>query len=243
MLLGNSICTTKKFFQKTVQRFKSFLSGDHYQKLPKTPARNNPRPPFTGGSDMKAQTNFINNKDSDNLYNDFTGRRDDKDKEKPKRDEKKTASAPSSSSAKQEGDQDQNSGFMNLSKATAVKNYQYLQRRDQDYTTDDPNNEIKSSYARKRSPLLDDNSSSKHITCEGRSFLVAQKLKELEMMDVSNVEHVLDVEEVLHYYSRLTCPAYLDIVDKFFMDMYAEFIAPPANPRSVNSRPRLRSVR
>ncbi|KAJ6856987.1 hypothetical protein NC651_038626 [Populus alba x Populus x berolinensis] len=27
------------------------------------------------------------------------------------------------------------------------------------------------------------------------------------------------------------------------MDMYAEFIAPPANPRSVNSRPRLRSVR
>lgn len=190
---------------------------------------------------MKAQTNFINNKDSDNLYNDFTGRRDDKDKEKPKRDEKKTASAPSSSSAKQEGDQDQNSGFMNLSKATAVKNYQYLQRRDQDYTTDDPNNEIKSSYARK--PLLDDNSSSKHITCEGRSFLVAQKLKELEMMDVSNVEHVLDVEEVLHYYSRLTCPAYLDIVDKFFMDMYAEFIAPPANPRSVNSRPRLRSVR
>jgi hypothetical protein len=72
---------------------------------------------------------------------------------------------------------------------------------------------------------------------------VAQKLKELEMMDVSNVEHVLDVEEVLHYYSRLTCPAYLDIVDKFFMDMYAEFIAPPANPRSVNSRPRLRSVR
>ncbi|KAI5556865.1 hypothetical protein BDE02_18G063600 [Populus trichocarpa] len=243
MLLGNSICTTKKFFQKTVQRFKSFLSGDHYQKLPKTPARNNPRPPFTGGSDMKAQTNFINNKDSDNLYNDFTGRRDDKDKEKPKRDEKKTASAPSSSSAKQERDQDQNSGFMNLSKATAVKNYQYLQRRDQDYTTDDPNNEIKSSYARKRSPLLDANSSSKHITCEGRSFLVAQKLKELEMMDVSNVEHVLDVEEVLHYYSRLTCPAYLDIVDKFFMDMYAEFIAPPANPRSVNSRPRLRSVR
>jgi hypothetical protein len=145
MLLGNSICTTKKFFQKTVQRFKSFLSGDHYQKLPKTPARNNPRPPFTGGSDMKAQTNFINNKDSDNLYNDFTGRRDDKDKEKPKRDEKKTASAPSSSSAKQERDQDQNSGFMNLSKATAVKNYQYLQRRDQDYTTDDPNTEIKSS--------------------------------------------------------------------------------------------------
>ncbi|KAJ6401756.1 hypothetical protein OIU84_013927 [Salix udensis] len=132
---------------------------------------------------------------------------------------------------------------MNLSKATAVKNYQFSRRREQHYTYDDPNNEmIKRSYARKRSPL-DDSSGSKNITAEGRSFLVAQKLKELEKMDVSNVEHVLDIEEVLHYYSRLTCPAYRDIVDKFFMDMYAEFIAPPANPRSVNSRPRLRSVR
>ncbi|KAF9662521.1 hypothetical protein SADUNF_Sadunf18G0061900 [Salix dunnii] len=239
MLLGNSLCTTKKFFQKTVQRFKSFFSGDPYQKIPKPPARNNPHnSSFAVGIDMRAQTN----KDSANLYRGFTGRWDDTGKEKSKRDMKRTATAPSSSSAKQERDHDLNSGFMNLSKATAVKNYQFLRRRDQDYTHDDPNNENKRSYARKRSPL-DDNSGSKNITCEGRSFLVAQKLKELEMMDVSNVEHVLDIEEVLHYYSRLTCPAYLDIVDKFFMDMYAEFIAPPANPRSVNSRPRLRSVR
>ena len=240
MLLGNSLCTTKKFFQKTVQRFKSFFSGDPYQKIPKPPARNNPHnSSFAVGIGMKAETN----KDSANLYRDVTGRWDDTDNEKSKRDKKKTATAPSSSSAKQERDHDLNSGFMNFSKATAVKNYQFLRRREQDYTYDDPNNEmIKSSYARKRSPL-DDNSGSKNITGEGRSFLVAQKLKELEMMDVSNVEHVLDIEEVLHYYSRLTCPAYLDIVDKFFMDMYAEFIAPPANPRSVNSRPRLRTVR
>ncbi|XVF49194.1 hypothetical protein PTKIN_Ptkin03bG0249000 [Pterospermum kingtungense] len=78
---------------------------------------------------------------------------------------------------------------------------------------------------------------------EARSLSVAQKLKELEMMDLSNVDHVLDIEEVLHYYSRLTCPAYVDIVDKFFTDMYTEFLGPPGSPRSVNSRPKFRSVR
>ncbi|KAK5817144.1 uncharacterized protein LOC108487956 [Gossypium arboreum] len=72
---------------------------------------------------------------------------------------------------------------------------------------------------------------------------VAQKLKEIEMMDVSNVDHVLDVEEVLHYYSRLTCPAYVDIVDKFFMDLCGEFFGPIGSPASVGSRPKFGSVR
>ena len=56
------------------------------------------------------------------------------------------------------------------------------------------------------------------------------------MMDIINVDHVLDIE-VLYYYSRLTCPAYLDIVDKFFMDMYAEFFGTTSTPRRVKSRP------
>ncbi|KAL4317002.1 uncharacterized protein LOC107642126 [Arachis ipaensis] len=59
------------------------------------------------------------------------------------------------------------------------------------------------------------------------SFIVEEKLRELEMLDISNVEYVLDIEEVLHYYSRLTCPAYLQIVDNFFMQIYSEFFAPP----------------
>ncbi|KAL1356670.1 hypothetical protein HN51_008656 [Arachis hypogaea] len=59
------------------------------------------------------------------------------------------------------------------------------------------------------------------------SFIVEEKLRELEMLDISNVEYVLDIEEVLHYYSRLTCPAYLQIVDSFFMQIYSEFFAPP----------------
>lgn len=55
--------------------------------------------------------------------------------------------------------------------------------------------------------------------CEGK---IKEKLKELEMMDKGNIEHVLDVEEALHYYSRLTCSAYIAIVDKFFMEIFAE---------------------
>lgn len=76
-----------------------------------------------------------------------------------------------------------------------------------------------------------------------RSYVVAQKLKELKMIDNSNEEHMLDVEEILHYYSRLTCPAYLDIVDKFFMEMYSELFSiiqssphHPYNSRSDNVR-------
>lgn len=66
--------------------------------------------------------------------------------------------------------------------------------------------------------------------------LLARKMKELEMMDMGNVDHVLDIEEVLHYYSRLKCPAYLDIVDKFFMEMYSELFLPHGSTRIGNSR-------
>ncbi|XP_022892043.1 uncharacterized protein LOC111406915 [Olea europaea var. sylvestris] len=55
---------------------------------------------------------------------------------------------------------------------------------------------------------------------------LAHKMKELEMFDMNDLDHVMDVEEVMHYYSRLTCPLYLDIVDKFFMDVYRELHPP-----------------
>lgn len=70
----------------------------------------------------------------------------------------------------------------------------------------------------------------------GGSQSLAQKMKDLAMFEVDDVDHQLDIEEVLHYYSRLTSPAYLDIVDRFFMDMYSEFVLPqPSTPASVNS--------
>ncbi|PNX55583.1 hypothetical protein L195_g047003 [Trifolium pratense] len=73
--------------------------------------------------------------------------------------------------------------------------------------------------------------------------VVEKKLKELEMLEMSNVDYILDIEEVLHYYSRLTCPLYIEIVDKFFMEMYSEFFGCPETPASVNSKlQKMRSV-
>ncbi|CAL1414423.1 unnamed protein product [Linum trigynum] len=83
----------------------------------------------------------------------------------------------------------------------------------------------------------ENNGEEKLLSREERSWLVARKLKELETVDMSNVDHALDIEEIMHYYSRLRCPEYLDLVDKFFMDVYAEFFSAAA-PVSVNSRSR-----
>ncbi|XP_065868863.1 transcription repressor OFP17 [Euphorbia lathyris] len=74
-------------------------------------------------------------------------------------------------------------------------------------------------------------------------YVLAKKMKELEMMDVGDVEHVLDVEEALHYYSRLKSPVYLDMVDKFFTDMYKDFSVPQASATINNSKRRLSSIR
>ncbi|KAK6153695.1 hypothetical protein DH2020_013334 [Rehmannia glutinosa] len=66
------------------------------------------------------------------------------------------------------------------------------------------------------------------------SYHLAQKMKEMEMIDEIDEDHVLDIEEVLHYYSLLSSPAYLEIVDKFLMDMCSEFnLSKPSS--SVNS--------
>lgn len=77
---------------------------------------------------------------------------------------------------------------------------------------------------------------------EAEGFVLARKMKELEMMEVGDMEHALDIEEALHYYSRITSPVYAGIVDKFFMDMYFDFspsLAPQAQrPVARNSRQR-----
>ncbi|GER44170.1 GroES-like zinc-binding dehydrogenase family protein [Striga asiatica] len=71
--------------------------------------------------------------------------------------------------------------------------------------------------------------------------LLARKMKDLEMMNMSDMDHVLDVEEVLHYYSRLNCPTYVEIVDKFFTEMHSDFHAPPPQPSRSGSMRKLRS--
>ena len=77
----------------------------------------------------------------------------------------------------------------------------------------------------------------------GGSYALAQKMKELEMMDVGDMEHELDVEEALHYYSRLKSPVYLSIVDKFFTDMYSEFSVPQASASINRPKRRFGSIR
>ncbi|CAK8535787.1 unnamed protein product [Lathyrus sativus] len=65
---------------------------------------------------------------------------------------------------------------------------------------------------------------------------LALKMKELEMNDSGDVEQVLDIEEALHYYSRLKSPVYLDIVDKFFTDMHSEFSVSQSSVRNKHSK-------
>ncbi|GMP22298.1 hypothetical protein CsSME_00000380 [Camellia sinensis var. sinensis] len=71
------------------------------------------------------------------------------------------------------------------------------------------------------------------------SYMLAEKMRELEMMAMNDVDHVLDIEEVLHNYLRLMCPVYLAIVDNFFVDMYSEFLILKPSMTITNSLQRL----
>ncbi|KAI9192639.1 hypothetical protein LWI28_025888 [Acer negundo] len=237
MLLRNSISSTKKFFQKTLKNFKSFFSAsdDHYQRLPQTPPyKVNPYSSFNTRSidhhHMNIQTSY---KDLDRFYTDFTNQWDPDNKEKAKKNpsnKKNTMSSSSSTPMKQE---------QKFAKTSPSKNYN-SDHHHQYYKMKNVERDGKRHEDYWRSNMVGG------ITREERSCLLAEKLKELEMMDMSNVDHLLDIEEVLHYYSCLTCPAYLDIVDRFFMEMYAEFLAPSSSTASsrISSRPlKLRSVR
>jgi hypothetical protein len=48
-----------------------------------------------------------------------------------------------------------------------------------------------------------------------------KKINEMYMTETVDIEQALDVEEALHYYSRISSPVYLNIVDKFFTDLYS----------------------
>ncbi|KAJ9190158.1 hypothetical protein P3X46_001386 [Hevea brasiliensis] len=98
---------------------------------------------------------------------------------------------------------------------------------------------IKEEKSKKSSTLRKEYSNKK----DKGGYALAKKMKELEMMGGSDMEHVLDVEEALHYYSRLKSPVYLDIVDNFFTDMYKEFSVPQRSASINSSKQRLRSIR
>ncbi|KAK7389549.1 hypothetical protein VNO78_24690 [Psophocarpus tetragonolobus] len=76
-----------------------------------------------------------------------------------------------------------------------------------------------------------------------KARVLAQKMKTMDMMDGGDLEHVLDIEEALHYYSRLKSPVYLDIVDKFFMDIQSELSVPQPCTSFKPSNKRLGPIR
>ncbi|KAG5387117.1 hypothetical protein IGI04_038587 [Brassica rapa subsp. trilocularis] len=66
-----------------------------------------------------------------------------------------------------------------------------------------------------------------------RGEMLAQKMKDFNMVDLRDVEHASDVQEALRCYSSIRSPVYLDIVDNFFTDMYNEFSDPLTTTSSI----------
>ncbi|PON50565.1 hypothetical protein PanWU01x14_222800 [Parasponia andersonii] len=210
LLMRNSISTTKKFFQRTLGNLKSFFTGGSYQKLPKSPRRH----PFSGNSTtVAATTTTINIHQCDSTT--CTKKR----------------IITSSNSTKQEKSDDDD----HISTTTTTTNQVEKKKNDQAY----PRKVMIMNNIRK---LEDYNDCKDQLRSNGEGIrkykyrLVEEKLKEIEMLDLSNVDHVLDIEEVLHYYSRLTCPAYIEIIDRFFMDTFAELFSSSTPTQRVKSR-------
>ncbi|XP_027344213.1 uncharacterized protein LOC113856554 [Abrus precatorius] len=215
MLLRETIRKTKLLFHKTLRNFKSLIFGG-YRKLPRSLSFN----PFLGRS-CNARTYT-----SDQFYNEFYDILQS-DLNRIKRTDDNSMSRVRVQAMEHAANAESLTGFPKQSPQKSIP--------------EDGAEEKKSkgnSQVGKKEIL---NSKSMN---EGAHDL-AQKMKELEMMDSSDVEHVLDVEEALHYYSRLTSPVYLDIVDKFFTDIHSDFAVPQSSVRIKRSKSkgRIGSVR
>lgn len=254
MLLRNSISNTKKFFQRTLGGLKSFFSGGSYQKLPKSPL-NNPNSYSTTTTTCALDMNIQQSKGLDKLnYADFTHQwagSGDIDRKASKR-INRVKIIPTSSKGDHHKNQDGDDNdpiesknklsAANSNAAKKIKKSGIMERREhQTY----PSKVVIVKRKEDCSSLMNNQCEEYSHHEEGftRNFaLVEKKLKELELLDTSNVDHALDIEEVLHYYSRLTCPAYLEIVDKFFVEIFSEFFGSSTPIRSINSRLRPTSV-
>ncbi|XP_042475705.1 uncharacterized protein LOC122057610 [Macadamia integrifolia] len=224
MLLRNSIAKTKRFFHKNFESFKSFLSGG-YERLPKTPPFN---PCSCTGTTRGDPNSFQSFRELDNFYRDFSNRWDSSDPDKAKQRNKKN-SVPPAMSKKQE--EITTESFLKFGRKQSPEKVRHEEQR----RTETGQEKRKAHSHRGGGEVASHTQSERNVREKGGQLVVVQKLKELEMMDASDMEHVLDIEEVLHYYSRLTCPAYLDIVEKFFMDMYSEFFLPQPSSASSSS--------
>jgi len=109
-----------------------------------------------------------------------------------------------------------NGSYMKLSNASPSEEKNRGKKRE---VFDNKNNEKRLTL--QRGKQKDSSYTSKDMR-ERKYCMVKEKLRELEMLDISNVDYAMDIEEVLYYYSRLTCPAYVEIVDRFFVEIYSD---------------------
>ncbi|KAL8250154.1 hypothetical protein R6Q59_033847 [Mikania micrantha] len=190
MLLRKTIHKTKKFFNKTLQNFKSFIFVG-YKKLSKAPSLTLFSPKNVSNTKMQHLDKF---------YKEFCEQ------------------------------WDTNCNDTN-------QNIKVSEEHDIESNRSMINSQYKKPSASSNLEEQKDVGCSKHVNGVDQTNSLEQKMKELEMMDVRDEEHVLDIEEVLHYYSLLTSPIYQDLVDKFFTDMYSDFNLPqkPARTNSFSS--------
>lgn len=193
MLLRETIRKTRVLFHKTLRSFKSVIFGG-YQKLPRSLSFN----PFVGRSG-NARTYT-----SEQFYNEFY----DMLQSDLNRIKRSDSNSMSRSREHAIGDAVNTEILRKQSSQKSIA--------EEGVVVEEKKN--KGSCEMGKKECLNNSKSMN----EGVHDL-AEKMKELEMMDTGDVEHELDIEEALHYYSRLKSPVYLDIVDKFFMDMHSEF--------------------
>ncbi|TXG69061.1 hypothetical protein EZV62_003996 [Acer yangbiense] len=225
LLRDYSIGKTKNFFQKSLVNLKSlFLRG--YKKLPKPPLVN----PF---SCVVATTGKTKNHQTDRFYAEFCNEWEcdlEAARKKKKKKTKRTSMIIASKEPMIHEDDASSGRFLKIEKKSPLLNKQ-----------EEGSNKEEKKMVSFRSDKKGDQYFSHAGNADG--YALAQKMQQLDMMDAADVEHVLDVEEALHYYSRLRSPVYLDIVDRFFVDMYSEFSVPQPSSSINNSKRRLGSTR
>ncbi|GAB4852582.1 hypothetical protein Ancab_016796 [Ancistrocladus abbreviatus] len=213
MLLRKSIAGTKKFFRETLQSFKCLFSRGGDHSYERLPRTSPAFNPFSCGPCAVSMDVHPSYQNLDKFGGGV----------KLNCKEEKMMMAATAAAAPTQGNKEAADGHDRLVNCNEKRNFQ---REMRDVRERERQMKLYSGAVRER-----------------RLRLVAERLKVLEMVDNSNVDHALDIEEVLHYYSRLTCPAYVDIVDKFFAEIFAETFTPQAIPQGSNSRPKLQHVK
>ncbi|XP_059643569.1 uncharacterized protein LOC132285406 [Cornus florida] len=215
MLLRKTIQKTKILFHKTLQNLKSFLFGA-YQKLHKDRPLNH----------FCSKNSSPTTQQLELFYTDFSEHLDSDHDKTTKRKKKKKKNKKNVILAKELMKEEEacNSCCIKLEEHSVVN----------------IKNEVRGEEEKKMgSSMREKRGESSSRSMNSGNYVLAQKMKELEMMDVNDVDHVLDVEEVLHYYSLLKSPVYLDIMDKFFTDTYSDLFVPQPSASVNNSMRKL----